>query len=218
MSGFLIAGFLALVTAIGVAWGARIGKVGWEPVAAALLIGIAGYAWQGRPSLPGKPVAAGDSPRIKFDEAMAKRRHDIGEGISAATPWLILSDGLARQGQTQDAANILSRALDHNPRNVNLWVGLGNALLLNGEGMLSPAADYSYRRALQLAPKAPSPRFFYGLALAQSGQLEAARALWVPLAADLPADMPLRAELQENIAAIDTLLARQAAGVSPRNR
>lgn len=218
MSGFLIVGLLALLTAIGVAWGARIGKVGWEPVAAALLIGIAGYAWQGRPSLPGKPVAASDSPRTKFDEAMAKRRHDIGEGISAATPWLVLSDGLARQGQTQDAANVLSRALDHQPNNVNLWVGLGNALLLNGEGSLSPAADYSYRRALQLAPKARSPRFFYGLALAQSGQLEAARGLWASLATDLPPEMPLRTELRENIAAIDMLLARQNAAVAPRNR
>lgn len=217
MTGLLIAGALALVAAIGVALGARIGKVGWEPVAAALLIGLAGYAWQGRPALEGKPVSGADSRKVKFDEDMANRRHNMGERISAATPWLVLSDGLARQGDTQDSANVLARALDHEPKDANLWVGLGNALVLHGEGVLSPAAEYSYQQALRLAPDAPSPRFFYGLALAQSGRLEAARAAWGPLAAAFPPGNPFRAELENNLASIDELLRRQGAAAAPRN-
>ncbi|HEX7874798.1 MAG TPA: tetratricopeptide repeat protein [Sphingobium sp.] len=215
MTGLFIAGGLALLTAIAVAIFARVGKVGWEPLAAALLIGLAGYAWQGRPSLPGKPVAAADSRVVKFDNALADRRRAMGERVSAATKWMVLSDGLARQGRTQDAANILVRAVELDPKDPNLWVGLGNALVLHGEGVLSPSAEYAFQQALRLAPDAPSPRFFYGLALAQSGKLEPARAIWAGLAASLKEGTPFRAELESNITAIDALLARQGGSAMP---
>lgn len=218
MTGLFIAGGLAIFAAIGISFGARIGKVGWEPLAAALLIGISGYAWQGRPSLAGHPVVANEARQVKFDEALANRRRNMGERVSAATKWLVLSDGLARQGKTRDAANILSRAVVLDPKDANLWVGLGNALVLHGEGVLSPAAEYAYRQALRLAPEAPSPRFFYGLSLAQSGRLEPARAIWASLAGSLPTGTPFRTELESNIAAIDALLARQVNGVGPAGR
>ncbi len=207
MMGLFIAGGLALLAAIGIALGARTGRAGWEPIAAALLIGLAGYAWQGRPGLVGKPVAANDARSVRFDEDMAARRRAMGERVSSATQWFVLSDALARQGKTQDSVNVLSAAVRNDPTDANLWVGLGNALVLHGEGILSPAADYSYRQALRLAPDAPSPRFFFGLALARSGKLEPARALWVDLASSLPPGAPFKSELEGNIATIDALLA-----------
>jgi cytochrome c-type biogenesis protein CcmH/NrfG len=215
MTGLYIAGILALIVAIGIALGARIGRAGWEPVAAALLIGLAGYAWQGRPGLAGKPIVSDAANAARFDEGMAERRRAMGERMSDASKWFILSDALARQGRTQDSANVLASAVRNDPRDPNLWVGLGNALVLHGEGVLSPAADYAYRQGLRLAPDAPSPRFFYGLALAQSGKLEPARAMWAGLAASLPDGTPFRAELERNIASIDALLARQGVTNAP---
>lgn len=210
MTGLFIAVGLALFAAIGIALGARLGKGGWEPIATALLIGLAGYAWQGRPSLVGKPVAALDNSANGFDEELASRRRAMGERNSAAAKWFVLSDALARQGKTQDSANVLGSAIRNDPNDPNLWVGLGNALVLHGDGVLSPAADYAYRQAMRLAPDAPSPRFFYGLALAQSEKLDAARTIWTQLAQGLPVGSPFRAELDTNIAAIDALLARQS--------
>lgn len=214
MTGLFIAGGLALLAAIGIALATRVGRVGWEPIAAALLIGIAGYAWQGRPGLAGKSVTPSDARTVKFDEGMAERRRVMGERVSPAGRWLILSDALARQGNTQDSANVLVSAVRNDPKDPNLWVGLGNALVLHGEGVLSPSAEYAYRQAMRLAPDAPSPRFFYGLSLAQSGKLEPARALWAQLAASLPQGTPFRAELERNVASIDALLARQS-GTAP---
>lgn len=214
MTGLFIAGALALLSAIGIALTTRVGRTGWEPIAAAVLIGLAGYAWQGRPGLAGHPVSPTDARTVKFDETMALRRRELGERVSAAAKWLVLSDGLARAGRTQDSANVLVSAVRNDPRDPNLWVGLGNALVLHSEGVLSPAAEYAYQQALRLAPDAPSPRFFYGLALAQSGKLEPARALWSQLAASLPQGNPFREELERNISAIDALLARQG-GTAP---
>lgn len=210
MTGLFIAGGLALLTAIALAFATKVGRSGWEPIAAAMLIGLAGYAWQGRPGLVGHPVSPTDARTLKFDESMAMRRREMGERVSGATKWMVLSDALARQGRTQDSANLLAAAVrNDDPKDPNLWVGLGNALVLHSEGVLSPAAEYAYQQALRLAPDAPSPRFFYALALAQSGKLEPARQMWAELAATLPEGNPFRAELERNIAAIDGLLARQ---------
>ena len=55
MIGWIIAiGLLALVSIALVAIG-RLPRTAWEITAAALLLGLAGYAWQGRPGLAGSP-------------------------------------------------------------------------------------------------------------------------------------------------------------------
>lgn len=209
MTGLVIAGLIALLAGLGTVLAARTGRSGWEPVAAALLIGLAGYAWQGRPGLAGKPVSASAERAVMFDQQLVDRRMAMGGRFGPASKWLVLSDGLARQGQTQDAANVLVSGLRENPRDPDLWVGLGNALVLHAEGILSPSAEYAYRQALQLAPDALSPRYFFALALARSGKLAPARTLWAKLAADLPQDTPFRAELERNVGLIDQAMAGQ---------
>lgn len=214
MTGLLIAAAFALLTAAAVAFGARLGKAGWEPIAAAALVGVAGYAWQGRPALGGHPVAAQAAKAAAFDQRLADKRSAMGERIGPATQWMVLSDGLARQGNTQAAANVLVSALRSAPDDPNLWVGLGNALVAHQGGVLSPAAEHAYRQAMRLAPDAPSPRYFYALGLAQSGQLVPARAMWSALASQYGADTPFRAELERNLALLDRLIAQQG-GAGP---
>lgn len=211
MTGLLIAALLALLAGLAVILAARTGRSGWEPVAAALLIGLAGYAWQGRPGLAGTPISTSAERGVAFDEQLVDRRRAMENRFGPAARWLVLSDGLARQGQTRDAVNVLVSGLRDNPRDADLWVGLGNALVLHEEGILSPAAEYAYRQALRIAPNAPSPHYFYALALARNGKLAPARALWAELAAALPPGTPFRAELDRNIGVIDQALAGQGA-------
>jgi cytochrome c-type biogenesis protein CcmH len=210
MTGLVIALALALVTGVGILLGARVPVRRIAPVATALLLGLAGYTWQGRPALAGKPVTAGTN-QVRFDEALAKKRQEFGEGISGATRWLVISDGLARAGDTEKAANVLLSGLREFPDDANLWVGLGNALLAHGNGTLSPSADYAYRKALALQPTGVSPAYFYGLALAESGEFERSRDIWLRLAARLPEDMELREELIRNIALLQELMHRREA-------
>ena len=210
MTGRIIALLIALVAGAGIMLAARMSPLRAAPVATALLLGLAGYAWQGSPGLAGKPVKAGTGA-AKFDEALAAKRKEIGERISSATKWLVVSDALARQGNTQKAANVLLSGLRENPDDPNLWVGMGNALMVHSNGTLTPAADYSFRKALALQPEGVSPNYFYGLALAESGQFEASRKVWMALAARLPEDMPLRAELIRNVALLEALIKRREA-------
>ena len=210
MTGLIIAGAIALLIAAGIMLASRLPLRLTAPVATALLLGLAGYAWQGNPGLAGTPIASGKA-NVEFDEALAKKRTEIGERISSATKWLVISDAFARQGKTQEAANVLLSGLRENPKDANLWVGMGNALLIHGGGALSPAANFAFQQALQLDPKGASPAYFYGLAMAESGQFEQSREMWLQLAARLPEGNELREELIRNVALINMLIERRDA-------
>jgi cytochrome c-type biogenesis protein CcmH len=212
MIGLFIGGALALFALFALKFAARMPWRNMAPVATALLLGLAGYAWQGRPALPGHDVKP--SVAAKFDERLAEKRRAIGERLGPASQWLVMSDGLARAGNTEDAANIIARGLEKSPKDADLWVGLGNALLAHAGGRLTPAAEHAYREAMALAPQGISPSYFYGLALAQSEQFEAAQRTWARLALRLPERADLRMELVRNLMLLDRLIAQrdEAAG------
>jgi len=212
MTGLFIAAGLALLCALGLKFGARIAWRDMTAPASVLLLGLAGYAWQGSPGLAGHPVQA--ASRAKFDERLADKRRSLGERLGPASKWLITSDGLARSGDTEAAANILTSGLREMPNDPNLWVGLGNALLAHSGGVLTPAAEHAYRRAIALEPDGVSPRYFFGLALAQSGQFEQGKAIWSALARSLPPQADLRTELDRNILFLDQLIAQRDAAQS----
>lgn len=206
MTGWIIAFGLAALAFGALLLVGRIPKSTRELTAAALLLGLAGYAWQGNPGQAGAPRTVAKAQGEGFDEDLAERRRGLAERFGPAAQWMMLSDGLARQGKTREAANVLLSGLRDSPDDANLWLGLGNALVAHQGGVISPGAEFAYRRALAIDPQGPAPRYFYGLALARAGQLQAARDLWAPLAASAPPDSQVRAELESNIARIDAML------------
>lgn len=111
MTGWIIAGGLAIVLMTGLVALGRIPRTAREITAAALLLGLAGYAWQGNPALGGAPKVAGTGKAGQFDEQLAEQRRGMAERYGKAGQWLLLSDGLGRQGKTKEAANVLLAGL-----------------------------------------------------------------------------------------------------------
>nr|WP_087575809.1 cytochrome C biosynthesis protein [Sphingomonas sp. CDS-1] len=205
MMGWVIAAGLAILALGALIVVGRLPRQAYEIAAAAVLLGLAGYAWQGRPGLAGSPRQSAENAGAAFDEKLAEQRRGLAERYGKAGQWLMLSDGLGRQGKTKEAANVLLSGLRETPDDPNLWLGFGNALVAHAGGVLSPAADFSYRRAMAIDPEGPAPRYFYGLALARAGQLKEARSLWAPLAASAPEGSEVKKELELNIARIDDM-------------
>ena len=181
---------------------------GWEAIAAALLLGIAGYGLQGSPGFSGAPKSP--TQTIAGDPAaLVDARKSLNETGQQASNWSVVADALARHGQYADAAGVLLGAVDKNPNDADAWLALANALVGHAEGALSPAALYAYRHAAEASPAHPGPPFFLGLALAQSGRFAEARNLWADLLQRSPADAPWRADLQDRLTRLDALIARQ---------
>src|SRR3546814_13886778 len=101
-----------------------------------------------------------------------------------------MSDGFARTGKTELAAKTLEKGLEKYPDNVDLWVGLGNALAAHGGGMMSPAAPLAFDEAAKRDPSHPAPPFVAGLARAQGGDLQGADAVWSGGVERSPSDAP----------------------------
>lgn len=199
MGWLIVIGLAAIVAGALWKWGG-LPRSAFEPVAAALLLGLAGYALQGRPSMPGHPVKAPEDTS-KANEAEIATRSKMGEQRFGNGPsWLMAADGAMRAGSPMAAVTYIKSGLKENPRDPDLWVGLGNALIVHSGGMVSPAATYAFQRAAEIAPEHPGPPFFMGLALAQSGQFAQARAIWTELLARAPADAPWRADLEQRLA------------------
>jgi cytochrome c-type biogenesis protein CcmH len=206
--GWMIAIALAFAAAGAIIGIGRLPRVTWELVGAALILGLAGYAWQGRPGLAGAPRSA-QAQAKPFDEKAADTRRSMEDRFGKAAQWLILSDGLARQGKTREAANVLVSGLRQSPDDPNLWAALGNALVAHGDGVLSPSADFAFRRAMAIDPAKLTAPYFYGIALIRSGQLDAARPVWAKLANRLPEGNGLRLELEQKLMIIDRLLSAE---------
>jgi cytochrome c-type biogenesis protein CcmH len=167
--------------------------------AAALLLGASGYALQGHPALPGVP-AAGDEGRDVFP--LTDARHAFFGHFTPAESWLRISEALARDGKSEEAVGILQNAVKRYPGDPQLWIGLGNALVDHARG-LTPPAELAYQRAEEVAPGHPGARFFFGLALARSGNREAAVAIWRDILQTAPKDAEWRPLVEQGVTALD---------------
>lgn len=142
---------------------------GLQFLGAALLLALAGYAWQGRKFTSGAPKAAqAEEPRPKSEFAIV--RGDLLGPPDASTPILAAAEPHLALGQTEQAVDMLGDAVSRSPRDAKLWLGLADALVQHGDGQVSPAALLAYQRAAALNPNSPAPTFFYAINLANEGQ------------------------------------------------
>ncbi|WP_298190760.1 tetratricopeptide repeat protein [Novosphingobium sp.] len=204
--------FILLIAVV--VWGVmafllKLPRTGWEITAAALLFGISGYALQGHPGQAGAPQAPVENAKLA-DQTLIKERQQMGAAFGQGQSWLILADALTRQGQYGAASDVLRKAIAKSPQDADLWVALGNALVGHTDGVITPAAQFAFQKAANIAPDHPGPPFFMGLALAQSGRLAEARTLWAELLVRSPADAPYRPDLEARLARLDSIIAEQA--------
>jgi len=197
MIGFVI---LVLLIALSLAalWLLRVRGGALTASAAALLLGGAGYALQGRPGVPGAPAQNSEAGDVF---PLTQARHAFFGEFTFAEPWLRMSEALGRDGKSEDAIGILQNAVKRYPGDPQLWIGLGNALVDHARGM-TPAAELAYKRAEEAAPGHPAAPFFYGLALARSGDRDGALKLWRDVLAKAPPSASWRPLVEQGVAAL----------------
>jgi cytochrome c-type biogenesis protein CcmH len=172
-----------------------------EMTAAALLLGVTGYALQGSPAQPGNPVKAASSTPPPEEISAALRKATMSK-FGAEGEILAYADAYIKSGHSQAAVSAVRAGLLKSPNNADLWVGLGNALVVHSDGQMSPASQFAFEKAATLSPNHPGPPFFLGLGLAQAGKVDEAGEVWRGLLARAPDNAPWKADLESRLAEI----------------
>lgn len=177
----------------------------WMMFAAVLLFGLAGYALQGSPDSPSAPKQA-RSNENQSGEAIVAARRALFDPAQPIPSYLTVSDGFARQGRFEEAAQLLRNGTAENPGHGEGWLALANALVEHASGQVTPASLYAYSKAEQAMPGNPGPAYFLGVALLRSGMPGQARQVWAELLANSPEDAPWREDMQARIEQLDNML------------
>ena len=209
MSGWLIAIALTIAALAALIGLGKVPRKSWEAIAAALVFGLAGFAYQAQPNLAGAAKPQEPAQATIGAGLVTVRQQLSGEGAIARNRWTVTADALTRQGEFSDAAGFLLGAVEENSRDSGVWLALANNLVGHADGALTPAALYAFRQSTLADPQAAGPPFFLGLALVQNGRPEQGRALWADLLARTPANVSWRPGLAERLQMLDRLMAQQ---------
>jgi cytochrome c-type biogenesis protein CcmH/NrfG len=180
---------------------AKLPRKAWEPLAATLVLGMAGYAWQGRPSLPDAPAQV-QKAKGEAAAGLIEMRAAMDARFSNAKSYLITSDAFSREGNYRFAALYLQSGLRRYPDNAELWGALGLQLMLASEGTLSVPAKFAFDRARALNPKLPTPGYFEGLSALFDGRPADTVKSWQAVLAVAPDQAEWKPKLERQLNAL----------------
>lgn len=209
MMGWLVFLGIALAAAL-LLWRSGFPRRLWTVPATALMLGAAGYAWQGNPGLMGQPVAT-NAKKGEIDADLVALRDAMFGRFNFEFAYFTAADAMTRAGSPRQAANVMIGAVRKAPQSAGLWTVLGLKLAENDGMQVSPAAKFAFERAIALAPQHPGPQFFYGLAQIREGKFAEARPYWAKALERTPPNASYRDELLVRLFLLDRFLEAKAA-------
>jgi cytochrome c-type biogenesis protein CcmH/NrfG len=184
----------------------KVDRLLWTMVASALMLGAAGYALQGQPSLPAHPVVTARAP-APDDGELTDLRDRMLERYTGQAAYLVAADAMTRIGERRAAVRVLLGGIRVAPRSLVLWTGLGEALAAHDGNQMSPSALFAFQQAMRLAPRHPAPPFFLGLAYVRAGNLAAAQPYWARALALTPSTVSYHDDIAVRLALLNRVLA-----------
>ncbi len=209
MTGWLVLFLIALGAGL-LLWLTGFPRKLWTVAATALMLGAAGYAWQGSPGIAGHPVTAAKKTGELDPEVIALRDAMFGR-FNFTWGSFMRADAMTRAGAPDTAVRAMILTVRQAPGDSGAWAWLGIKLAENDGNQVSPAAKFAFERALQLAPQHPGPAFLYGLALVREGKFAEARPWWAKAVEVTPAKASYRDQLLVRLYLLDRFLEAQAA-------
>ena len=182
----------------------------WSALAATLALGLAGYALQANPGLPGAPAQARADRDLPGETLKQARQAMVAPGQRSSSDRLLTADAFAARGQYANAAALLRGAVAENPRDAEAWLALGNVLVEHAEGVVTEPALFAYRRSSEANPTGIGPGYFLGLSLLRQGSIIEGRNTWAATLAEAPEDAAGRQVLAEQLSRLDVLLQQAA--------
>ena len=180
---------------------------------AAVVAGGLLYVIVGKPGRPDAPyaarlaqwvAAARQSPQ-SLDAAhwaavleAARRAHPENPDDPAVLSTL--GAAYADSGQFPQAEGVFEKLTRIRPKDARPWAALGEIRLAEADGRVTPEARAAFEQALKLDPNTTIALWWLGRDEVLSGRRDQGVALWTRAADGLPAQAPLRAQIQAAIA------------------
>ncbi len=213
-------GWLLLAALVVVAFAAlvllRLPRLLWSMVGAALMLGAAGYAWQGRPTLPAQPARTDTTDAESIDGLVELRTQMFGR-YGADGAYLTAADAMARSGSPRYEVQTILGGIRGAPKSAALWTALGDALSRHDRGQLSTPAKFAFDQAIRLAPREPGPRFFLGTAQVRATDFLGAERSWRQALALTAPTASYRPAIVERLSLLTTLRAMMDAEAAQRS-
>ena len=178
-------------------------------VGAALMLGAAGYAVQGRPGLASTVATPVGGDTNEVDPGLSALRNAMFGRYTVSEGYFAAGDALIRSGSPRSAVALYLGAINAQPNNAALWTGLGMAYASNDGNTASPAARFAFERAMKLAPELAGPPFFYGFTLVRAGELREAQTWWRRAYRLTPPALSYRPEIADRLALLNAFLASE---------
>jgi cytochrome c-type biogenesis protein CcmH len=185
LAAAVTAGSIALYLALGSPW------LGDEPLVARRDAGAPPHA-------PGELAASVDALAARLEAAP-----DDAKG------WLLLARSQATLQRWQDSAASYQRAMALTDSS-EASAGFGEMLVMEAEGMVTPAARSAFATTLARDPGNAASRFYLALGDAQDGKANEAIAAWAKLVEQAPPDAPWLPLVRQRMAET-----ARAAGIAP---
>lgn len=171
------------------------------------LLALGAYFGVGSPGLPDQPfknrVAVwrdADPASLAPQEMAVVLQTLIKERGGDVEAYGYLAQAEMASENPSGAARALRRAIELDPKRADLWEGLGEVLMIEADGEVTPQAERAFQEALKRDPASVNARFHLARGLIADGDRPAGLAAWRALASDLPAADPRRAAVQAAIA------------------
>jgi cytochrome c-type biogenesis protein CcmH len=196
------------------AWSNRRGSV----LAAFVVLFAAGgtaavYALIGAPGIPDspftfRPAVAGEATAVAAEppghgdlaQALGNLAAKLKANPSDADGWLLYARTAGSLRRWDEAADAYRRAIALGRGGAETQAGYGETLVLQADGVITPAAHDAFVTALKDDPKQDVAQYYLALAAGQSGEPVKAIGLFQALLADIPEDAPMREEIGKRIA------------------
>jgi cytochrome c-type biogenesis protein CcmH len=147
------------------------------------------YGQLGSPTLPDMPLAErldGRKDAPPMDAMLAQVERHLAQNPQDGRGWEVLAPIYLQSGRVDDAVKARTAALRLLGETADRQADLGEALVAQGQGVVTAEAKAAFARAVQLEADHLKARFFVGLAAEQDGDKARAIAVWNDMIAKAP--------------------------------
>lgn len=148
----------------------------------------------------GSPKAAAAAQHTDMQDAADKLAAKLQQDPNNRDGWILYARTVSMMGQWGKAKEAYRKGLELGAGGADVYAGYGEMLLLESQGVVTPAAETAFRTALKSDPKNDVARFYLALADSQAGDVKKAIAGWLALASEIPDDSPMRDEITRRVA------------------